>query len=96
MPTPEIVSGILLKVFGAFAGTIVNILFMPPKTKKEFIRRLVVSLIMGAVASDTLKEKLALSNTWQSDVFAVFLASALGWWCMGTAIRIVRGWKAAD
>lgn len=96
MPTPEIVGGILLKVIGAFAGTIVNILFMPPKTKKEGIRRLIVSLIMGAVASDTLKEKLSLSDTWQSDVFAVFLASALGWWAVGTAIRVVRGWKSSD
>lgn len=92
MPTPEIVTGVLIKLAGAFAGSILALVFIPPKTRREFWRRGSGSLIMGMVFAPTALDWLKLTANIEGMITAACAAAFSAWWIMGLVIRVLRAY----
>ena len=96
MPTPEIAVGLLIKLAGAFAGSVMALVFIPPRTRREFWRRGSGSLIMGVVFAPAAIEWLKLSPTAEGMVAGGCAAAFSGWWIMGLVIRVLRAYDKRD
>lgn len=93
MPTPEIVTGILIKLAGAFAGSILALVFIPPRSRREFWRRGSGSVIMGVVFAPAAIEWLKFSPNAEGMVAGGCAAAFCAWWIMGLVIRILRTYE---
>jgi hypothetical protein len=92
MPIPEIAAGLIAKASGAFAGAVMALVFIPPKTRAEFWRRGSGSLIMGVVFAPTALEWLKLTPNVEGMVAAACAAAFSAWWIMGLVIRVLRAY----
>jgi hypothetical protein len=82
-----------LKFSGAFAGAVLALVFLPPKSRGEFVRRAVLSLIAGLIFADPLRDWLKWPETWQMDLAAATAVAMLSWFVIGAAVRIIGSWK---
>lgn len=93
MPTPEIMTGLLLKWIGAMSGAVLSLLFMPPRNWREFRRRGGFALVSGMIFAVPVRDYTALSNDAEGLVAGAALAAAVGWIAMETLVRLVRAYK---
>lgn len=82
-----------LKFAGAFAGAVLSVIFLPPKTRGEFIRRFSLSLIAGLLFGDAVHDYFKWGDTWRMDIAAAAVTSMLSWFVIGAALRIIGSWK---
>lgn len=87
---------IAIKVAGALSGTIMALVFQPPKTKPEFFTRSVFSMLSGLLFSEPARDMLKWSDTWEHRFAAVALVALSSWWVWGAAVRIIGNWKPKD
>ena len=93
MPTPEIMTGLILKWVGSTCGAVLSLLFMPPRNWREFRRRTGFALIRGMVFASPVRDYTALSNDAEGLVAGATVAAAVGWIAMETLVRLVRAYK---
>lgn len=80
-----IAEGTAAKIIGILAGSILALVFLPPKTIKGFMQRLASAIIFGAVAGAPLRiHYLGWDEDFDSIIGAFALASFCSWWAMGT------------
>lgn len=83
-----------LKFLGAAAGAALALVFVPPKTKQGFVRRLTAALIFGTVFANYVREYLGFAVDAEGLVAAACLTGFVSWWLMGAIKRAVDAWKA--
>lgn len=93
MTDPEVLIGVALKSTGAFVGSIIAILFIPPKTRSEFVRRVAVALGTGVIFAVPAREWLGLTPDYEGLVAGACFAAIVGWWMLGMLQRVLSSWK---
>lgn len=83
----------MIKVGGALGGAILALVFLPPKTTKEFWQRLLFSGIAGTLLSDITREFLRMPDTMSMWMASATLTALASWWMWGAAVRILSKWK---
>lgn len=78
---------------GAFFGSLLALIYQPPKTQSEFWTRSVFSLISGGLFGAPLREFLKWADRIEMHAAAAALAAALSWWLMAAMVRIISIWK---
>lgn len=81
------------KAAGAFFGSLLALIYQPPKNRSEFWTRSIFSLISGALFGSPLREFLKWADRIEMHVAAAALAAALSWWLMAALVRIISIWK---
>jgi hypothetical protein len=81
------------KVAGSFFGSLLALIYQPPKNWPEFWTRATFSLLSGALFAGPMREFLKWSETIEMYVAAAALVAALSWWAMAALVRIISIWK---
>lgn len=81
-----IAESVIVKVAGAVSGTVLALVFLPPRTLAGFFRRTVASLICGPIFSPVVHAYLLWPNAWEHWLASTALTSFLSWWCMGLVV----------
>ena len=87
-----IATSLLVKGLGTLAGTVLALIFTPPKTLAGFVRRASVSLISGPVFAPLVHHQLGMENTDEYWLAAAALAAFISWWAAGIATAVFRKW----
>lgn len=87
-----ITEGVIIKLAGAVAGTILALVFIPPHTLAGFFRRSTASLICGPIFSPVLHSYLLWPNAWEHWLAAAALTSFLSWWLLGVVVSVAKRW----
>lgn len=85
-----ITEGVIIKVAGAFAGTILALVFLPPQTLSGFFRRSTASMICGPIFAPVLHSYLLWPSAWEHWLASAALTSFISWWCMGAVVALAR------
>ncbi len=85
-------TALALRLLGALAGAVLALVFQPPKTRTEFIRRASLSLICGIIFGDVVRDYLKWLDTWQMNLASSAGTSLLSWFLIGAAIRVIGRW----
>ncbi len=85
-----ITESVIIKFAGAIAGTILALVFLPPKTLTGLARRAVASLICGPIFSPVVHAYLIWPNVWEHWLAAAALTSFISWFCMGLIVAAAR------
>jgi hypothetical protein len=93
MPTPEIVTGLVLKMIGSVCGTILALVFSPPRNRREFRRRASFSLIAGVALTPVATYFLPIGNDPESLVATACGTAFVSWWVAGTLRRVIAAWN---
>lgn len=89
--------GELVKGAGSLGGTILALIFQPPKTTPEFYARAAFSLISGYLFGGSVREYLLKWPETTGSNLAVFGIVALAsWWLWAMAVRIMSVWKPKE
>lgn len=80
----------LSKVFGVSAGAFIALVFIPPKTLREFASRVVVSIGAGIIFAHPLREYLEWGADSEHIVAAAALAAFISWWAAGLIVRVLN------
>lgn len=80
------------KLIGAFAGALLSILFIEPKTRREGWRRFIGSLIAGPVITTFILHQTAWPPTWEFVCLAAMIAAFLSFPVMKTGYRAAQAW----
>lgn len=87
-----ITESLLAKGLGTVAGTIIALVFHPPKTLAGFVRRTSVSLISGPVFAPLVHHQLGMENTDENWLAAAALAAFVSWWAAGILTAVFKKW----
>lgn len=83
----------VVKFLGSVSGSVLALVWLPPKTRSEFVRRAVLSLVCGFIFGDVLRIQLHWPDTWQMDLAASAASAMLAWFVMGAVVRVIGSWK---
>lgn len=79
-----------IKLAGAVAGTVLALVFVPPKTLAGFFRRTTASLICGPIFAPVVHAYLIWPDAWEHWLAATALTSFLSWTGMGLVVAGAR------
>lgn len=85
-----ITESLILKFIGAFAGTVLALVFIPPRSISGFIRRAVASLMCGPIFAPVAHTYLNWPGAWEHWLASAALVSFISWWTMGLVIAAAR------
>lgn len=88
----------IAKAMGAVSGTVIALLFAPPRTLAGFFRRTVVALVCAWIFAEAMNESLVhYFEFWKLDLYHLSVAAAViaifAWPAVGSGTRIVQGFK---
>lgn len=92
MPTPELVVGLLAKAIGAVSGAIMALAILPPRTVREFWKRLGVSTLGGIIGAPVVISYAEWEPTTEIAMASAAIAAFVSWWLGGAVIRAARKW----
>lgn len=84
---------IAAKLTGSVSGSVLALLFQPPKTRGEGKRRAAISLISGMTLGEVARQYLSFPASFEMWMASAAIASAFSWWIIGSAIRLIDAWK---
>lgn len=87
-----ITESLIAKFVGAFAGSILALVFIPPKTLAGFFRRSVASLITGPIFCPVMHAQMGWADTWEYWTAAAAATSFLSWWLLGVIVAGAKKW----
>lgn len=87
-------SVLFLKFIGASAGAVLALVFVPPRTLQGFFRRGAAALISGPIFAPYVQTWAGFSNDTDGLISAACLTAFGSWWLMGSAVRLINGWKS--
>jgi hypothetical protein len=82
----------IAKLAGAFAGSVLALIFIPPKTLAGFFRRAVASLITGPIFSPITHAQFGWADTFEHHLAAAALTAFLSWWLLGLVVQLAKKW----
>lgn len=92
----DTLAGMALKFIGSASGSVLALVFLPPKSLAEFVSRTVFSLISGVVFADPAREYIGWADTWQMQIAAATAVALLSWFVMGAVVRVISMWKPKE
>lgn len=78
------------RIMGAAIGSIVALIYVPPRTKREFFQRLIVSVLTGGTVAPGVAAYMAWPALPEYYTASAAIASCLSWWVVGMVVRRVR------
>lgn len=75
---------------GAFAGTIISLAVIPPKTRREARDRSISALFGGLAFPVLVRMKLGLQTDFEGLIASGAAAAFLTWWVAGAVVRLVE------
>lgn len=81
---------VVAKMFGAFSGSVIALIFILPKTRTEFVRRVSASLIVGPIASPVVLNWLEWPANFDNFVASAAIASFASWWLLGAVLAALK------
>lgn len=88
--TPELVD-VGIKIAGAFVGAIIALVFVPPRSRWGFARRLTAAMLFGPTFGPFAQEKLGFGD---GAFAASCLASIVSWSILGGLKRAADMWAS--
>ncbi len=89
----EVAAALFLKFMGAAAGAALALVFVPPKTRQGFVRRLTAALIFGTVFANYVRGYLGFDQDQEGLIAAACLTGFVSWWLMGAIKRAADAWQ---
>lgn len=80
------------KLLGAFFGTIISLVFLPPTTRAGAVRRTVVSMICGPIFSPVTHDYVKWPNTLEYWLASAAFTAGISWWMIGFGTILFRAW----
>lgn len=80
----------IIKLAGALAGTVLALVFLPPRTLWGFFRRTVASLICGPIFAPIVQAYLAWPNEWEHILASAALAAFISWFVLGIIVSSAK------
>lgn len=81
----------IAKTIGTLLGTLLALVFVPPRTKRGFFRRAVTAMIVGPVSSPFIAPWLAsytsIEPGWDLHVGSASVGAFCSWWALGLVKR---------
>lgn len=96
MPAPEVLTGLILKLIGSVCGTVLALIFAPPRSRRDFKRRGAFSLISGMVLVPVVKHFFPIADDPETLVAVACVTAFISWWAAGTFRRIVKNWETPE
>lgn len=84
-----IAADVIARVGGAVLGTAVSLAAFKPRTRKEFWRRVFVSIPTGVVCTFVPYHFLKIPDGPEGVVAASFIMSGAAWWAVGAVRRFI-------
>ncbi len=84
--------GLIHKIAGGFAGALLSILFIEPKSRREGWRRFIGSAIAGPVASAFILHQTEWPPTSEFVLLASCISAFLSFPVMKTGYRLAQAW----
>lgn len=85
-----ITEGVLIKLGGAIAGSVLALVFLPPKTLAGFFRRSTASLICGPIFAPVVHSYLLWPGEWEHWLASAALTSFISWWLLGAVVALAK------
>lgn len=92
----EVGAALIFKFLGAAAGTVLALVFVPPRTLKGFFRRGAAALISGPIFAPYVQGWVGFAPDVDGLISAACLAAFVSWWFLGTIIRIAQSSWLSD
>lgn len=84
----------MIKGLGSISGSVLALIFQPPKNNNDFVVRAAFSVVSGMIFADPIRlQYLHWPESWQMWLASGALVSLASWWVMGAAIRVLGAWK---
>ena len=87
-----ITESLLIKGAGTLAGTILALIFIPPRSMAGLFRRAIFSLISGPVFGPIALDYLKWTDTMEHQIAAMASAAFISWWLAGAIVAAGRKW----
>ena len=84
---------ILFKVIGSVGGAVMALVFIYPKTSREFWTRLLFSIPAGIMFGGAAREWLKWPMTTEMILASSAVTAMLSWWVMGAFVRLADNWR---
>jgi hypothetical protein len=81
---------LIAKIGSSGAGAVIGLALMPPVSIKDALRRSLVSVLAGVLCYPLSAEYMKFSRSWENDIGAIVLTSAVAWWVFGAIVRILE------
>lgn len=82
----------LARLIGAAGGAVVGVVFIWPRTRREALSRLVVSMICGILLEDHVEWWLKVPESADMTMGNAAIGAAMSWWVIGVGVRLARHW----
>lgn len=84
----------IAKIIGTLLGTLLALVFIPPRTKRGFFRRSVTAMIVGPVSSPFIAPWLASHTSiepgWDLHLGSAAAGAFCSWWMLGLLKRAIE------
>lgn len=85
----------IAKAIGVASGTILALVFVPPHSVRDSIRRGAAALIFGAIFEGAVRRYLEWPPDFESIMMSSTIAAGCSWWIMGAGVKLVSDRLAA-
>lgn len=89
----DALQAISAKFAGSFLGAAMALIFLPPKTRTEFVRRFVLALLLGLIFAEAARNYLGWPDTIEMQVASGAGVAMLSWFVFGAVVRIIGKWN---
>lgn len=83
----------ILRLVGSAIGAAMALVYSPPRTRKGFIRRVLVGLGCGLLFAGFVGDRIGFPRSWEGTLQSASLTAFVSWWCIGALHRILRSYK---
>lgn len=87
---------VVAKVVGVISGSILGLVFIPPRSIPGFIRRALAALVFGGVFGGPALHVLEWEATTDNIVASYCIAAFSSWWIMGSIKRIAESFGSKE
>lgn len=81
------------KIIGAVAGTILALVFIPPRTWRGFFQRTAAAMVFGIVFEPVARSWGGFDPSGEGIAAGSAAAAFASWWIMGAAKRTAEIWQ---
>ena len=94
--TPDPNTDLLEKIIGATSGSLLAVILIPPRSRREAARRLFASLVGGAIFASPARDVMSFAKDGDGLIAGACLAGFSIWWAGGALIRLIQTWKPPE
>lgn len=84
---PSLAAVLIARVAGAFSGAFLALVFIQPRTLREFVSRAVISVVSGLIFTHPIRVYLGWGQDIESVLAAATIAGFASWFVMGLIVR---------